>query len=70
MIIILKKDADRSQVENLKSWLQARNITPHVSEGAQETLIGCVGDVAKIDVGLVQQLSAVESSQSGEQACL
>ena len=63
MIIILKKDADRSQVENLKSWLKERNITPHVSEGAQETLIGCVGDVAKIDVGLVQQLSAVESVQ-------
>ena len=63
MIIILKKDADKGQVENLKCWLKARNITPHVSEGAQETLIGCVGDVAKIDVGLVQQLSAVESVQ-------
>ena len=63
MIIILKKDADKSQVENLKNWLAARNITPHVSEGAHETLIGCVGDVAKIDVGLVQQLSAVESVQ-------
>ena len=63
MIIILKKDADKGQVENLKSWLKARNIEPHVSAGAQETLIGCVGDVAKIDVGLVQALSAVESVQ-------
>ena len=45
MIIILKKDADQSQVENLKCWLKDRNITPHVSEGAHETLIGCVGDV-------------------------
>ena len=63
MIIILKKGADKGQVENLKGWLKARNITPHVSEGQQETLIGCVGDVAKIDVGLVQQLSAVESVQ-------
>jgi len=63
MIIILKKDADKVQVENLKSWLVARGITPHVSEGSQETLIGCVGDVAKIDVGLVQALNAVESVQ-------
>jgi len=63
MIIILKKDADKGQVENLKAWLEARGITPHVSEGSQETLIGCVGDVAKIDVGLVQALSAVESVQ-------
>ena len=63
MIIVLKKDADRTQVENLKNWLRERHITPHVSEGAHETLIGCVGDVAKIDVGLVQALNAVESVQ-------
>ena len=63
MIIILKKDADKSQVENLKNWLKERHITPHVSEGEHETLIGCVGDVAKIDVGLVQALNAVESVQ-------
>ena len=63
MIIILKKDADKSQVENLKNWLKERHIAPHVSEGEHETLIGCVGDVAKIDVGLVQALNAVESVQ-------
>ena len=63
MIIVLKKDAGRSQVEHLMEWLKTRNIVPHVSEGAHETLIGCVGDVAKIDVGLVQALSAVESVQ-------
>ena len=63
MIIVLKKDASKSQVENLKYWLVEHHITPHVSEGEHETLIGCVGDVAKIDVGLVQALSAVESVQ-------
>ena len=63
MIIILKKDADKGQVENLKNWLRERHITPSVSEGEHETLIGCVGDVAKIDVGLVQALNAVESVQ-------
>ena len=63
MIIILKKDADKGQVENLKSWLKARNIEPHVSAGEQETLIGCVGDVAKMDIGLVQALSVVERVQ-------
>ena len=63
MIIVLKKDASKSQVENLKNGLVEHHITPHVSEGEHETLIGCVGDVAKIDVGLVQALSAVESVQ-------
>ena len=63
MIIILKKDAAREQVDSLMNWLKERHITPHVSAGEHETLIGCVGDVAKIDVGLVQALSAVESVQ-------
>ena len=63
MIIVLKKDADRKQVESLMGWLKERHITPHVSAGEHETLIGCIGDVAKMDIGLVQALSVVESVQ-------
>ena len=63
MIIVLKKDADPKQVESLVGWLKDRNITPHISTGHHETLIGCVGDVAKMDVGLVQALSVVETVQ-------
>ena len=63
MIIVLKKDADRKQVESLMGWLKERHITPHVSTGEHETLIGCIGDVAKMDIGLVQALSVVESVQ-------
>ena len=63
MIIVLKKDADKGQVESLLGWLRARNINPNVSTGDRETVIGCVGDVAKMDIGLVQALSVVESVQ-------
>jgi len=63
MIIVLKKDADKKQVESLMGWLKERHITPHVSTGEHETLIGCIGDVAKMDMGLVQALSVVESVQ-------
>ena len=63
MIIVLKKDADPKQVDSLVGWLKERKITPHISAGEHETLIGCVGDVAKMDVGLVQALSVVESVQ-------
>jgi hypothetical protein len=63
MIILLKKDADPKQVDNLVGWLKERNIVPHISAGEHETLIGCVGDVAKMDVGLVQALSVVERVQ-------
>ena len=63
MIIVLKKDADKNQVQNLMDWLKERHITPHVSAGEHETLIGCIGDVAKMDIGLVQALSVVDSVQ-------
>ena len=63
MIIVLKKDADRGQVDSLLGWLRARNIKPNVSTGDRETVIGCVGDVAKMDIGLVQALSVVERVQ-------
>ncbi|MBQ9431251.1 MAG: 3-deoxy-7-phosphoheptulonate synthase [Kiritimatiellae bacterium] len=63
MIIVLKKGADKKQVEGLLNWLRERNISPHVSTGERETLIGCVGDVAKMDIGLVQALSVVERVQ-------
>ena len=63
MIIVLKKGADQKQVDSLVKWLKDRNITPNISTGERETLIGCIGDVAKMDIGLVQALSVVESVQ-------
>ena len=63
MIILLKKNADETQVENLKSLLKSKNIEPHVSKGSMQTLIGCVGDVAHIDPSLIEALDVVESVQ-------
>ena len=63
MIIVLKKGADPKQVDSLVKWLKDRHITPSISAGERETLIGCIGDVAKMDIGLVQALSVVESVQ-------
>jgi len=61
MIILIKKGADETQVENLKALLRAKNIEPHVSKGSMQTLIGCVGDVANLDPTLIEALDAVES---------
>jgi len=63
MIILLKKNADETQVENLKALLRSRNIEPHVSQGSMQTLIGCVGDVAHLDPSLIEALDVVESVQ-------
>lgn len=63
MIIIIRRNASETQVENLKALLLARNITPHVSKGSLHTIIGCVGDVAHLDPGLLEALDVVESVQ-------
>jgi 3-deoxy-7-phosphoheptulonate synthase len=63
MVIILKKNADSAQVENLKALLASRGIEPHVSAGSMQTIIGCVGDVSHLDVGLLEALDVVESVQ-------
>ena len=63
MIILIKKGADEAQVENLKALLKSRNVEPHVSRGALQTLIGCVGDVAHLDPSLIEALDVVESVQ-------
>ena len=63
MIIIIKKNADEMQVENLKTLLASKGIEPHVSKGSLQTLIGCVGDVSHLDPGLIEALDVVESVQ-------
>ena len=63
MIIVIKQGADEAQVENLKRLLQSKNIEPHISKGSLQTVIGCVGDVAQIDPGLIEALDVVESVQ-------
>ncbi len=63
MIIVIKHGADKAQVENLKGLLKSKNIEPHVSQGSLQTVIGCVGDVAQIDPGLIEALDVVESVQ-------
>ena len=63
MVIILKKGVSSVQVESLKALLQAKNITPRVTEGQHETIIGCVGDITHLDPGLIEALDGVESVQ-------
>ena len=61
MIIILKKGASATEIENLKALLESKNITPHVSQGELETIVGCVGDIAHLDPGVIEAMDSVES---------
>ncbi|HOO25763.1 MAG TPA: 3-deoxy-7-phosphoheptulonate synthase [Clostridiales bacterium] len=60
MIVILKKDHDPQQLENLKVWLKSMNIDIHLSEGSQHTVLGLIGDTSVVDADLIRALSIVE----------
>ncbi len=63
MVIAIKKGADPVQIEHLKAILKSKNIEPQISCGSLQTVIGCVGDVAHIDTGIIEAIDIVESVQ-------
>ena len=63
MIILLKKEAPETEVKSLLSLLESKNITPHISRGSLQTIVGCVGDVSHLDPGLIEAMDAVECVQ-------
>ena len=61
MIAVLKKEATQKQLESLTDWLKSQGLDVHVSQGKYQTIVGLVGDVAKIDDELIASLEMVES---------
>ncbi|MCI2058791.1 MAG: 3-deoxy-7-phosphoheptulonate synthase [Oscillibacter sp.] len=60
MIVILKSNPNRDQLESLISWLQDKGITIHTSVGAAHTILGLVGDTSQLDIDLIAALDIVE----------
>ena len=44
MIVILKHNPNRDQLDSLISWLQEKGVTIHTSIGEANTILGLVGD--------------------------
>lgn len=63
MVILLKKGADSSQIKNLEQMLRQKGIEPRETVGSMQTIIGCVGDVSRVDMGLIEALDIVECVQ-------
>ena len=61
MIILLKQNANPSQVDNLTHFLKGRGFELHMSEGTQHTIIGLIGDTSKVDIDLISSLDVVEA---------
>ena len=60
MIVILKKNPEEKQLNNLMAWLKSLNIAIHPSEGATHLVLGLVGDTSVVDIDLLRALDIVE----------
>ena len=61
MIAVLKPNVTDEQIENLTAWLKAQELDVHISKGRFQTVIGLIGDTAKVDADLLESLEMVES---------
>ncbi len=61
MIIAIKKNSEKQQVDNLLDWIKDLGLGVNVSEGENSTIIGLIGDTSKVDIDLVRSLDIVEA---------
>ncbi|MDO5309318.1 MAG: 3-deoxy-7-phosphoheptulonate synthase [Planctomycetia bacterium] len=63
MIILLKKNANQTQIEHLKESLTSMGVQLNVSVGQSHTIIGLLGDTSRVDIDMLNALEIVESVQ-------
>ena len=61
MIAVLKQGTTDKQIDNLSAWLKSQGLDVHISKGSTHTVIGLVGDTAKVDGELLESLDIVDS---------
>jgi len=61
MIITIKRDQDKKQLNNLLLWIKDLCLQADISEGEHSTVVGLVGDTSKVDIDLVKSLDIVEN---------
>ena len=61
MVVILKQNASKAQIEQLENWIREQGLESKKTEGVNSTILGLVGDTSKIDIDLVGALDIVEN---------
>ena len=61
MIAVLKAGASPERTEHLIHWLKEQGLGVHVSQGEFQTVLGLIGNTAKVDMDMIQSLDIVES---------
>ena len=61
MIAVLKHGTTPTQREQLVAWLRRMELDVHISEGAEDTVLGLIGDTSRVDMELLGSLDIVLS---------
>ncbi len=61
MIIVVKNNPDKKQMDNLVKWIKGLGLDIHMSKGDNTTIMGLIGDTSVVDVDLIRSLDIVES---------
>lgn len=61
MIVILKDNARKEQVERLQAFFTGMGLKIHMSQGENSTIMGLIGDTKSVDEDLIASLDAVDS---------
>ena len=61
MIAVLKHGTTPEQTRHLVDWLKNMNLDVHISEGAEVTVLGLIGDTSRVDMDLLKSLEMVET---------
>ncbi len=59
MIVILKPNVTREQLQPLLTWLKSKNLNVHESLGETHLILGLVGDTSKVDMDMIKALDIV-----------
>ncbi len=60
MVVILKENPNKTQLQSLITWLEGKGIEIHPTVGIHQTILGLVGDTASLDINLINALDIVE----------
>ena len=63
MIVVIKKDTDEKNLENLIDWFKGQGLGVDVSHGEFQTILGLIGDTYAVDIDLISGLDIVERVQ-------
>ena len=61
MIAVLKHGTTPDQTAHLVNWLKHMDLDVHISEGAEVTILGLIGDTSRVDMELLKSLEIVDT---------